>query len=453
MFVTVAASEVTTTTTVALDEVPSEANIKIAKVLDVVPTPVQAKDIVTHITTTVTDYVMFTQVLNRIEANPATVIITPTHTQIRPKPIETSQGPYYFTANSGTTFWIGGETPPAGKSYSTSTTMITVLPIPLSSPVLNEDSTTYSTFTLTRVSLVLNTVRIVKSIPEDMFTSTPPELTTIPTASAKPFNLLGSTGWNTSTASLGFKVVESGVLKTHRHQSGAQENFTPSVEFSFPASTQSSLVPNLLGSGNITKPLAARQIGATVFATIEGKLVSWVNNFAGVDPITSDSIAHTSSVLISEDVLPPSESKGVENLLQPYAYNLKGLTKAAKVPIYPWDLQSTPLSNSAENVASIPLSGALPLGSSFAQLGVSSQQYSNPTSLENKQKSTFSTVPGAHSTRFVTSIISLEPAHPTSLHAASVSSKGSNIPIPKASTTTSSCDGEVSTEAGFTVDV
>lgn len=319
---TVAASEVTTTITVALDAVPSEADIKIAKVLDVVPTPVQAKDIVTHITTTITDYVMFTQILSGVEANPTTAIITPTPTQIRLKPVETSQGPYYFTAHSGTTFWIGGKTPPAGNSYSTSTTMITVLPIPLSSSVLSEDSTTYSTLTLTRVSLVLNTVQIVKSIPEDIFTSTPLELTTIPTASAKPFNLLGSTGWNTSIASLGVKAVESGaiLLKAHRHQSGAQENFIPSVEFSFPASTQSSLVPNILGSGNITKPLAARQIGATVFATIEGKLVSWVNNFAGVDPLTSDSIAHTSSVSISEDVLPPSESKGVENLLQSYAY-------------------------------------------------------------------------------------------------------------------------------------
>lgn len=145
--------------------------------------------------------------------------------------------------------------------------------------------------------------------------------------------------------------------------------------------------------------------------------------------------------------------KALKICSNPTLTNLEGSTKAAKVPIYPWDLPSISLSNSAEKATSIPLSGALPLGSSFAQLDVSSQQYSNPTSLENKQESTFSTVPKAHSTRFVTSIISLEPAHPTSLHATSVSSKGSSVSIPKASKTTSSCDGEVSTEAGFTVDV
>lgn len=311
VFVTVPASDATTTITVALDTVPSNANIEAAKVVDGAPTPEQAKDIITHITTTITDYVMFTQILSGVEASPTAVEVTPTPAQISPKPVAMGQGPYYFTAHSGTTFWIGGNTPPAGISYSTSTAIITVLPVPSTSPALSEESTSYSTITLTRVSLVLNTVRRIKSIPEDLFAATPIEPTTIPTASSKPFNVLRSSGWNTSTTSIGLKVFESGaaLLKGHHHQTGARENFTKSAGTSpaLTASIQSSIAPASTSSNNMTKSLEARQFGATVFATIEGELVSWINTYAGPDPTASDPIAATSNVPIHEDVQSHSE--------------------------------------------------------------------------------------------------------------------------------------------------
>lgn len=303
MFVTIPASEVTTTVTIALDKVPSNANNNIAKVANVVPTPVQAEDILTHITTTITSYVMFTQVLSAVETNPPIVAATPSPVMTSPEPAAPNQGPYYFALQSGTTFWLGGKTPPAGKSYLTSTTMITVLPVPSGSPTQKDESTSYSTITLTKISMVLNKVRLIKTLPKDLFASTPPEPTTTPTASAKLFSKLGMTGWNTSSISINFKASQSGdaLLNLHRHQTGIRNKFAAGVgtAHTLPASAESSIVPSPTHTSSATKALEARQFGATVFATIEGVLVSWINTYAGATPETPetlDPIAFTTGV-------------------------------------------------------------------------------------------------------------------------------------------------------------
>lgn len=304
VFVTVPASEVTTTITIALDKAPSNTNIGSANAVDVAPSPVRVKDVLTHITTTITDYVVFTQVVNNVEASPIAAVVAPTPAKASPKPTITNQGPYYFTVHGGTTYWIGGKTPPAGKSYSTSTTIITVQPIPSSIPLSNEDSTSYSTVTLTRISLVWNEIELIKTLPKDSSVLTYPASTGISTASTTSINRLESTGWNTTSTSPKFLASDSDTTsrKPARHQLNAGNKFR----------THSRNSQKLTRSGNATKSLEARQLGATVFATIEGVLVSWVNTYSGASPATPDPIVALSVVPPGGDALIPSNSKQYE---------------------------------------------------------------------------------------------------------------------------------------------
>lgn len=305
VFVTVPASEVTTTITVALDKSPSNTNIGSANAVDVVPSPVRVNNVLTHITTTITDYVVFTQVVNNVEVSPLAAVVVPTPAKASPKPTITNQGPYYFTVHGGTTYWIGGRTPPAGKSYSTSTTIITVQPVPSSIPLSNEDSTSYSTVTLTSTSLVWNKIELVKTLPEDSFALTYPGSTAISTASTTSFDRLGSTRWNTTSTSPKFPVSDSDATlrKPARHQLNVGNKFT----------THSRDSQSLARYSNATKSLEVRQLGATVFATIEGVLVSWVNTYPGASPATPDPIVTLSVVPTSGDALIPSKFQAIRN--------------------------------------------------------------------------------------------------------------------------------------------
>lgn len=304
VFVTVPALEVTKTVVISFDAVLSDTNIK--------TTPVSVQSL-TDITTTVTNYLTLTQVINLVQATSTSIETSSTSSAVNQVPIAPTsigslpvlddtiirfqstlasvkpsltsaqatkdviipdQGPYYFTVNHGTTFWLNNRTPPGGVSYKTSTTVVTLEPVPLRSSDLAEASvepTTYSTLSLTTVITRFSTVEILKVLPT-------------PTISAKLSVSLGSTGWNATTATLLEHEVGGTLAKSTLQQTVVQKEVAahPKLQGILPASTY---------PVNATKTLNIRQIGSTVIATIAGVVVSWINDFTGASetsvPVTT----------------------------------------------------------------------------------------------------------------------------------------------------------------------
>lgn len=235
--------------------------------------------ILTDITATLTSYVTFTEFIKIVPASPTPSgsgqAPTLTASPEEPTYVAANKGSYYFSEHDGTRVWLNGKTPPATGSFLTSTTFITVQPVPGSLPALAEEnavntaersivSTSYSTISLYRVSTVYETKMVTSTIH-------------VPAAPVKAFVSLGSGGWNTSFTTLLEEDDKKGLGGTPKPivgQTGVTEKsdnkLGTSVTYPAPA------YPT-----NVTEKLEARQVGATVVATIDGELVSWINSYAG----------------------------------------------------------------------------------------------------------------------------------------------------------------------------
>lgn len=290
IFVTVTAPVVTKTVTVPFAKENAAAPVENA------PAASQTS-ISTDITTTLISYVTVTKFVKIVPAIPTASepgqAPTLTASDQEPTDIAAEKGPYYVSEHDGTLEWLDGKTPPATGSFLTSTTFITVQPIPSSLPVPAGEnavstaegsivSTTYSTVSLYRVSTVYQTKVVTSTI-------------RLPAVPVKAFVSPGSGGWNTSFTPL-LKGNESGFLsgnlKPTVDQTGVIETGDNKPEISVTR-------PVLPYPTNVTEQLEARQVGATVVATIDGVLVSWINSYDGKPTSTPPLIS-----LINEYTVP-----------------------------------------------------------------------------------------------------------------------------------------------------
>ncbi len=195
-------------------------------------------------------------------------------------PVVTDQGPYSFNVNGDSTSWFGGRTPPSTGSLVTSTSVVTLVPVPESSPASNKGleptvsvtpTTSYTTTFLTTVVSWIHIETLTKSMPSSV-------------ASAKIFSGLGSNGWNVTYTTLktvkasdgGSRVVKSAISKTGLNDETPLP--LPGSALTLPASSPSM---------DLTKHKHARQLGAVIDATIDGVVVSWTNNYQGDSASTS----------------------------------------------------------------------------------------------------------------------------------------------------------------------
>ena len=289
IFVTVTAPVVTKTVSAPFGKGSAVAAVETAFAVSETSTP-------TDITTTLTSYVTFTE---SIKIAPATLTLSgsgqaPELTASRQEStdVATDKGPYYFSEHDGTPVWLGGKTPPATGSFFTSTTFITVQPVPSSLPASAEEtvvstaegsivSTSYSTISLYSVTTVYRTKVVTSTI-------------RVPAIPVKAFVSPGSGGWNTSFAPV-LKEVEVKVLSGNPKPIAWQ---TGAIDIKL---EKSIIHPVPAYPTNVTEQLEARQVGALVVATIDGAVVSWINSYDG-KPTSTPPL--TSSINVSTGPLP-----------------------------------------------------------------------------------------------------------------------------------------------------
>ncbi|KAI4132444.1 MAG: hypothetical protein LQ347_002574 [Umbilicaria vellea] len=227
-----------------------------------------------------TSYVTYTEVISIAEA--PTALAT------------ADQGPYYFSEENGTTAWLSDKTPPATDALVTGTTTVVVEPIQsslvTSSGLINSavlatssgvplpsgptstvlaapaTSTSFSTIFLT----LFSTKQITETVTETTFT--------VPT-STRNFAGLGSSGWNNSLTTL--QTVKVGWTISGASTQWDGQKAVPYTIIHTLQSGYSSSLSKATASGYVPKNKMERQVGAIVYATINGVAVSWTNDFDG----------------------------------------------------------------------------------------------------------------------------------------------------------------------------
>lgn len=190
------------------------------------------------------------------------------------------QGLYSFNVNNGITSWFGGKTPPATASLVTSTSIVTLVPVPESSPVSvqgpeptvsDAPTTSYTTTFLTSVVSEIHTETLTESVPSGG-------------VSTKIFSGLGSSGWNTTYTTLRtIKASEDG----SRVAKPAFPKTAINDKKLLPVSGSALTLPASSPSIGLAKHKHARQVGAVVSAIINGVVVSWTNSYQGSSTATS----------------------------------------------------------------------------------------------------------------------------------------------------------------------
>ncbi|KAL8949366.1 MAG: hypothetical protein Q9222_004516 [Ikaeria aurantiellina] len=181
-----------------------------------------------------------------------------------------SDGYYYFADDNGTTSWISDKTPNSGALLVTSTVLVTLQPQPTSaettevvdsseiSPTWGYESTTSFT---TISSTSFSTHYLTKPL-------APLESTSVPLPTAKWSPYAGYSGWNVTLTT--FRTLQS--------------NTTSVTPLGTPALGQTGWVVSgstPVVSQIVSKTRQVRQLGATVTATIDGIVVTWINSYGG----------------------------------------------------------------------------------------------------------------------------------------------------------------------------
>lgn len=304
MYVTVSGAP--TIETVNLVDVPSAA-ISTASSVEVQPydwTGVAAADISPDTAITVTSYLTYTKVISVIEA-PTTSATA-------------NQGSYYFTEENGTTAWLSDKTPPATDALVTGTTTVIVEPVPsgLTTSIAEAPATitSFSTVFLT----LFSTWQVTETITETTYTAP---------ASTRNLAGLGSSGWNNSFTTLqtikvgptatsvssqwppgdGFPYTIAQKLQTTTAApiaTSVSSQWPPGEGFPYTLSNtlQSEYSSSLSGSaasGSVSKNKMERQVGAILYATINGVAVSWTNEWDGGSSPTSITSASSTPALVA----------------------------------------------------------------------------------------------------------------------------------------------------------
>ena len=249
------------------------------------------------------------------------------------------QGPFFFNIDNGITSWYSGKKPPSTASFVTSTAIITLVPVPESSSVSVDvpEPSTSDIPTSTSYITTLLTTKVSKMHTETLTESLSPSVVS---TSTKLFSGFGSSGWNATYATLKtIKVTEEGsrVVKSDYPKTDLRDDkhlLLPGSARTPPASSPS------------IKYNHARDVGATVHATINGAVVSWTNSYQGTSTPKSAvasspavPMVSISLVLSSKHFEPSVGQSGINGLL---------VVSSLAVPIYPSQLTpSAPVESTA----------------------------------------------------------------------------------------------------------
>ena len=185
-------------------------------------------NVATTIPSTVTSFLTVTQVVSVVEPK------TSEHTE---------KGPYLFHVESGTTVWLNDKTPPGTASFVTGASTIIVQPAPtevLGDKEQEGTTTHFSTITLTSTAVQTHVLTLLSVTP-----------------SAKPFTGIAPYGWNSSVP-----------IQKHVATEGAKV-FDEKVQDTTIATRPTKVFHRRF----------KRQSEEWITATINGVVVSWVNNY------------------------------------------------------------------------------------------------------------------------------------------------------------------------------
>ncbi|MCJ1470276.1 hypothetical protein MMC07_008921 [Pseudocyphellaria aurata] len=274
-----------------------------------------------------------------------------------PIPATADKGPYFFTADNGTTVWLGGKSPPTGVSYINSTVTIAIQSVPPTSSILSggtSQPTSYSVVFLTVVNRVYETVTITKTastgttsraITTSSFASIsssgteplPSAVRSAPTAPLiaptppKRFVGFGPNGWNA----------------TFRTQLPAGSANEPVKQFSQPTAIDEKLVVRPgIGSllvapsslENTPSDAGVRRFGSTAAATFENVIVSGTKTFDGTAMTTPATVLTPTNAALHDPVVTCKFDLKLHVLVKILIPSLAAKKNAA--PVYPWDLES-----------------------------------------------------------------------------------------------------------------
>ena len=215
------------------------------------------------VTATVIHSVIATQLVSVVQA--------PTTTE--------EQGLYSFTENNGTTTWLGGKTPPATATFHVSTSLVTLQPVPLSSPVSpggTGGTPSFSTLSSTK-TVIVTPIETVTEI------STQTRIGPIYSASGpKAYSGLRTQGWNGTVT----PPTNANPRATWGDSTANQPQYQTGIKGK-PTAGGSKDYSHGTFAGNSTTRVVPRQLGRIVVVTMEGAGVSWTNNYDGLTPTSS----------------------------------------------------------------------------------------------------------------------------------------------------------------------
>ncbi|KAL8692032.1 MAG: hypothetical protein Q9218_002864 [Villophora microphyllina] len=283
-------------------------------------------------------------------------------------------GSFSFAEVDGTTSWVGGKTPNRSAELVTNTRVVTLQPQPVKNPsttapasvqnlLASDGETTISYTTISTTSYY--THHLTAALPSQ------PAQSSSPVPNLSPY--LGHKGWNTT-------------LTTSVLQLNAWPTYT--------AAWATSVKPVPVASLEANRK-QARQVGVMITATINGVVVSWINNYGGEQaapkPTTTaaQTIAATSpqapslspslsaAVLTPIAVSPASPQSSPEPLSAPDSTEISSSTLSAA------DLSATTSGEATvPQTSSLPASLSAALSTSVATNLPSLQSSSLPATLE-----------------------------------------------------------------------
>ena len=199
-----------------------------------------------------------------------------------------AQAAYSFTEDNGTTTWLGA-TPPASASLITSTQVISLEPVPpgyVAPPAEVTPVTSYLTISSTKTLT-------------ETYMATPTLAVLTPSASAGAYTGLASNGWNSSMSTL-ITVKSPAIGSVTIAEKLAQYSITaysviPSGLLPFPR-------------GNTARQNKVRDVENIISATIDGVVVSWIDNYDGTPLSSSDTSSSVVPVTATTPQFEPQSS-------------------------------------------------------------------------------------------------------------------------------------------------
>lgn len=227
----------------------------------------------TAITTTVTSYLVSTQIVSVVRE------FSPNGSK--------DQGPYSFAVENGTTTWMGGRTPPASLSLSTSVSYVTLQPVPAIPFVSLNGSTP---------GAAISSIQFVT----ETLTETATEVVSIVSNAAKSYTGFGLSGWNAThttlspvkTSATGYPKPTPSINDKHALYNGTSKDVKTTLDVNDEQALNNETGrAKPFASGSVSRYLHARKAEDLVIVT--GVDVSWTNTYDTTSPSTLASDAST----------------------------------------------------------------------------------------------------------------------------------------------------------------